>query len=149
MSDHIAQNRRAEGRVCVRPDSTGAFGPSPLPRMSRVGKQGVLGSCAQISMGSSVVELCHRKVWSAGPVCTSCREEPEPVQGSEPQAGEVGTDEPTQSSCLMCPRGAFRLQEHRFREPPASLPSFPPTLPPSVNQEFSLISYNLSLLLGL
>ena len=112
------------------------LGPSPLPRMSRVGKQGVLGSCARVSMGSSVVELCHRRVWSAGPVCTRCREEPEPVQGSEPQAGEVGADgEPTQSSCPMCPRGAFRLQEPRFCWPGSPCqPSLFPSLSPSICQ---------------
>lgn len=44
-------------------------------------------------MGPPVVEPHRRELWRAGLVCSRCRQDPGPVQGSEPWAEAADTDE--------------------------------------------------------
>lgn len=89
-------------------------------------------------MGSPVVEPRRRELWSAGLVCSGCRRDPGPGQGSEPQAGEVDTDEePALSRCLLCPGSTGSAGQ--------GAPHLP-SLPPSVRQDVSFFSKILFLL---
>ena len=74
-------------------------------------------------MGPPVVEPHRRELWRAGLVCSRCRQDPGPVQGSEPRAEAVDTDEERAlSSCLMCPGSTGSAGQGA---PP---PAFPPAI---------------------